>query len=99
MSTNRIFKTLLAAALAAGIGMPGAQAGPPPAAAPSVPELVYEAAADCYTVGQAVAAQNGGQLAAARQAKRGGRNVCVIVVLIPAKNGQRGRRQEFIVPQ
>lgn len=99
MNTNRILKTVLAAALAAGIGVPGARAGLPPVAPPSVPELVHEAAANCYAVGKAVAAQNGGTLAAAREAKRGGQNVCVIVVLIPAKNGQRGRRQEFVIPQ
>lgn len=60
---------------------------------------VPSAAADCYAVGQRVAAQSGGTLAAARSAKRGGQNVCVIVVLIPGKNGQRPRRQEVVVPQ
>jgi hypothetical protein len=59
---------------------------------------VPAAAADCYSVGQQVAAQNGGQLAKARPETRRGKTVCVVVVLIPAKNGQRPRRAEIVVP-
>ena len=55
-------------------------------------------AADCYSIGQRVAAQNGGQLAKARPETRRGKNVCVVVVLIPAKDGQRPRRAEIVVP-
>ncbi|MGN6467960.1 MAG: hypothetical protein ACTHLC_00080 [Rhizobiaceae bacterium] len=56
------------------------------------------AAADCYSVGQRVAAQNGGQLAKARPETRHGKTVCVVVVLIPARDGQRPRRAEIVVP-
>jgi len=56
------------------------------------------AASDCYAVGQAVAAQQGGTLAKASQSKRGGQTVCVIVVLVPGKDGQRPRRAEIVVP-
>ena len=56
------------------------------------------AAADCYGIGQQIAAENGGQLANVRQANRGGQTVCVIVVLVPGKDGGRPRRQEFTVP-
>lgn len=56
------------------------------------------AAADCYSIGQQVADQNGGQLANVREANRGGQPVCVIVVLVPGKDGGRPRRQEFTVP-
>jgi hypothetical protein len=59
---------------------------------------VPAAAADCYSVGQRVAAQNGGQLAKARPETRRGKTVCVVVVLIPAKDGQRPRRAEIVVP-
>jgi hypothetical protein len=55
-------------------------------------------AADCYSIGQQVAAENGGQLANVREANRGGQTVCVIVVLVPGKDGGRPRRQEFTVP-
>ena len=56
------------------------------------------AAADCYGIGQQIAAQNGGQLANVREANKGGRSVCVVVVLVPGKDGGRPRRQEFTVP-
>jgi hypothetical protein len=59
---------------------------------------VPAAAADCYSVGQQVAAQKGGQLAKARPETRRGKTVCVVVVLIPAKDGQRPRRAEIVVP-
>ncbi len=55
-------------------------------------------AADCYSIGQQIAAQNGGELANATQTEQNGRPACVIVVLIPGKDGGRPRRQEFIVP-
>jgi len=55
-------------------------------------------AADCYGIGQQIAAQNGGQLANVREADRGGQRVCVVVVLVPGKDGGRPRRQEFVVP-
>ena len=56
------------------------------------------AAADCYSIGEQVAAQNGGTLAKASQQNRGGQTVCVIVVLVPGKDGQRPRRTEVVVP-
>jgi hypothetical protein len=55
-------------------------------------------AADCYAIGQQVAQQNGGTLAKASQSTRGGQPVCVIVVLVPGKEGQRPRRSEIVVP-
>ncbi|WP_026060396.1 hypothetical protein [Pseudaminobacter salicylatoxidans] len=57
------------------------------------------AAADCYAIGQRVASQNGGTLARASASTQGGQPVCVIVVLVPGKDGQRPRRAEFVVPQ
>ncbi|MET3790752.1 hypothetical protein [Aquamicrobium terrae] len=57
------------------------------------------AAADCYSIGQQVAAQNGGTLARASEANRGGQAVCVIVVLVPGKDGERPRRTEVVVPK
>ncbi len=57
------------------------------------------AAADCYSIGQQVAAQNGGTLAKASEASKGGQAVCVIVVLVPGKDGERPRRTEIVVPK
>lgn len=56
------------------------------------------AAPDCHAIGQRYAAQAGGQLARATPDVRGGQQVCVIVVLMPAKDGQRPRRNEIVVP-
>ena len=53
---------------------------------------VVLAQGDCYAIGEQVAAQNGGTLAKASQPNRGGQTVCVIVVLVPGKDGQRPRR-------
>ena len=74
-----------------------ALASPLPASAGQKGEVLV-AQADCYAIGQQVAAENGGTLARAQSANRGGQEVCVIVVLVPGKEGQRPRRAEFVVP-
>jgi hypothetical protein len=62
-------------------------------------EPVLVAQADCYAVGQRVAAERGGTLARASEANQGGRSVCVVVVLVPGKDGERPRRTEVVVPR
>ena len=88
---------LLAAAAAA-----ATLAAPPAIGSPAYPPAdtgeTMTAAADCYSVGEQVAAQYGGTLAKASQQNRGGQTVCVIVVLVPGKDGQRPRRTEVVVP-
>lgn len=79
--------------------MLGAQVFPTPSLAAEQPAPVLMAAGDCYAVGQQVAAENGGTLARASQSDQGGQPVCVIVVLVPGKDGKRPRRVEFVVPQ
>ena len=59
---------------------------------------VGPAAADCYSIGQQIAAENGGQLANVREANQGGQPVCIVVVLIPGKDGSHPRRDQFTVP-
>lgn len=66
---------------------------------PQSPQAVVPVASDCYAIGQQVAAQHGGTLAKASSATRGGQAVCVIVVLVPGKEGERPRRAEIVVPQ
>jgi hypothetical protein len=61
-------------------------------------QATLAAAADCYAIGQQVAEQNGGTLAKASQTTRGGQEVCIIIVLVPGKDGQRPRRSEIVVP-
>jgi hypothetical protein len=56
------------------------------------------AQANCNAVGQQVASQQGGQLASASIETRDGRQVCVVVILLPARDGERGRRSEVVVP-
>ena len=82
----------VSAAAAAMPSVDGAPAGPAAAA------NVIPVGTDCYSIGRKVASQNGGQLARAAPQTRGDRTVCVIVVLVPAKDGQRPRRVEFTVP-
>ena len=53
---------------------------------------------DCYSIGQQVAAERGGTLAKAQQSTKGGQAVCVIVVLLPGKDGGRPRRTQIVVP-
>ena len=74
-----------------------ATAAPAPGV-PAAPSLVQPVQADCYAIGQQVAAQNGGTLARASAANRGVRQVCIIVVLVPGRDGQRPRRAQFVVP-
>jgi putative hemolysin len=98
MKTLRSIFRLPVLALCAA-GLLGPQILPAPSLAAEQPAPVLMAAADCYAVGQQVAAQNGGTLARASQSDQGGQPVCVIVVLVPAKDGKRPRRVEFVVPQ
>jgi len=93
------FRTFVALALTASatFGAPSAMAVP--VVVPGMDNTVVSVAADCYAVGQQVAAQKGGTLAKASQSTRGGQAVCVIVVLVPGKDGQRPRRAEVVVPQ
>jgi hypothetical protein len=98
MKTLRsIFRTAVLS-LSAG-GLLSAQAFAMPIAVPERIGLVQTVAADCYAIGQQVAAQNGGTLARASASTQGGQAVCVIVVLVPGKDGERPRRAEFVVPQ
>lgn len=92
-----LFRSVVLALCAAGTLV--SEAGAIPVAAPAQVDSVIRIASDCYAVGQQVAAQNGGTLAKASQSTRGGQPVCVIVVLVPGKNGQRPRRSEIVVPR
>lgn len=92
-----LFRTVALALCASGLFL--AQARAFPVAAPNHVDPVVSVAADCYAVGQQVAAQNGGTLAKASSSTRGGQAVCVIVVLVPGKEGERPRRAEIVVPQ
>jgi hypothetical protein len=100
MKTSRnAVHSLLAAGLGLLAGLAASTASALPDMRPSTPAFHHRAAADCHAVGQQVAAQNGGQLARATPSTQGGQPVCVIVVLVPAKDGSHPRRMEVVVPQ
>ncbi|TJW12618.1 MAG: hypothetical protein E5W82_15960 [Mesorhizobium sp.] len=90
------FRTAILALSAAGLF--ALQATAMPVVVPEQVQPVVLAASDCYAIGQQVAEQNGGTLAKASQSTRGGQPVCVIVILVPGKDGQRPRRSEIVVP-
>ncbi len=76
-----------------------AMAGSLPLTKPSLHSVARTVSADCHAIGQAKASQVGGTLAKATPKTVKGNNVCIIVVLVPGKDGKRPRRAEFVVPQ
>jgi hypothetical protein len=93
-----LVRSIAAAAFMLAVGGEHATAGAQRGLQPAGEDLVISVAADCYSIGERVAAQRGGTLARASAAKRGGQTVCIIVVLVPGKDGQRPRRTEVVVP-
>lgn len=83
-------RRLTGAALAAAFGLA-------PALGLAQEDTTQVAAADCFSIGKQVAAENGGTLARASATTQDGQTYCVIVVLVPGKEGQRPRRAEFVV--
>jgi hypothetical protein len=87
------------AGIAAAVALAASQVLAAPAwSAEDFDEPVQVAAADCYAVGEQVAAQHGGTLAKASSSNRGGQTICHIVVLVPGKDGQRPKRVQVDVP-
>ncbi|WP_273754527.1 hypothetical protein [Bartonella sp. MM73XJBT.G] len=55
-------------------------------------------AAGCAEVGKRVATQEKGVLVRSKLVVQDGRDMCAIVVVIPARNGEKLRRVETFVP-
>ncbi|WP_375607783.1 MULTISPECIES: hypothetical protein [unclassified Bartonella] len=55
-------------------------------------------AADCAEVGKKVAIQEKGVLVRSKLVVEDGRDMCAIVVVVPARNGEKLRRVEVVVP-
>lgn len=70
----------------------------PPVQVPDRPPTIMYASGNCHAIGMQHAARSGGQLLRATPEIRGGQTVCVIVVAEPAREGQRPRRTEIVVP-
>ncbi|TKT81239.1 hypothetical protein [Aquamicrobium sp. LC103] len=88
----------LLVALGAAVSSVSTPASALPLVSPNAPGNVVYVADDCYAIGMQQARQVGGQLAKATPETRGGRTVCVIVVLVPGRDGERPRRNEIVVP-
>ncbi|WP_110751006.1 hypothetical protein [Phyllobacterium leguminum] len=69
-----------------------------PLTSPQKGALLVKVAGDCVAIGQRVAGEQGGTLTKATPAVQNGRNVCVVVVLVPGRDGERPRRVEVAVP-
>ncbi|WCR55345.1 hypothetical protein [Bartonella clarridgeiae] len=54
-------------------------------------------AADCVEVGKKIAVQQGGTLTRSTPSIRDDKNMCVVVIVIPAHNGNKLRRVEVVV--
>ncbi|GEM_PF-1464782 len=83
---------LLLPALAAGPAVAANFAAPVEAPARSI-----QIAANCNAVAQEVGAQYGGRAKGTAES-RGGQEVCVVVVVVEGKKGERGQRIEVVVP-
>jgi len=69
------------------------------AAGQNLDGLTLMAADNCFAVGQSIASDRGVTLVAAQAAVQNGQNVCKIVVLAPATNGGRPKREIIYIPQ
>lgn len=99
MNILRPFIGMAATAFFAAATPGGAGAAMPAAPGPSNPasSLVVPVAGDCNSIAQQMAEQYGGR-AKATVENRGGKNVCVIVIVVDGKNNERGQRIQKVVP-
>ena len=67
-------------------------------AMPPAPGLIVPVQSDCRSIGQQIADQHGGTLADAHVENLNGQNVCVGVVVVQGRDGERGRQIPFAVP-
>lgn len=87
LRTFAVAANMLALAVASALAAPAALQ-------PQAPDMVVTVQADCYAVGQRVAAEMGGRLL---NVTASGGN-CVVTVMIPGENGQPPRRERVVVP-
>ena len=76
----------------------GALATASPVVADDAGVLVAQGA-DCYSIGQSVASQNGASEFSASEAVVNGKPVCRIIMVVPGGNGERPKRVEVTVPK
>ncbi|MDR0254097.1 MAG: hypothetical protein LBI75_13040 [Brucellaceae bacterium] len=95
--TAAVFTSIVPSAGAAGLQrhMP---ADLQPVQTASAKQRVTRISGDCAEIGQQVAAQQGGTLTKATASVQNGAPVCIVVVLVPGRDGERPRRVEVAVP-
>ncbi len=95
MKTRTLITWIVGASL-----MASATAGAAPArfTPPALEPGTELASGNCNAIGQQTAQQMGGQLHSASMENQNGRPVCVIVVVIPGRDGNRGQRERIVVP-
>ncbi len=86
------------ALIAVSLGLLPVDAGALPMSVPQTSGMVVTVDGDCTAVGERVAASQGGQLAKATPSTQNGAPVCIVVVLVPGRDGERPRRVEVAVP-
>ncbi|WP_353619312.1 hypothetical protein [Ochrobactrum sp. SFR4] len=95
--TAAVFTSIVPSAGAAGLQR-HVPAGLQQAQSASSQSRIIRVAGDCAAIGQQVAAQQGGTLTKATAAVQNGAPVCIVVVLVPGRDGERPRRVEVAVP-
>lgn len=84
----------------AGVAMPEEGAGSPTARAEQDGQAPYKLAqADCADAAAEAAAQTGGQVLSVSSRSEGGRIVCEVTVLVPARDGERPRKTTITIRQ
>lgn len=84
-------------ALAGLLAAPASGLAAMPAATVEAPSMAVPIQANCNAVAQQVGAQYGGRARGSLQ-NRGGQQVCVVVVVVEGKKGERTQRIEVVVP-
>lgn len=98
MKTSRTFMSALLVAVMVLGGLAGEVLAMSPGPFAHGGEVWLASNGNCYAIGERYAAQQGGQLARATRETRNGQEVCVVVVLLPARDGERPRRAETVLP-
>jgi len=103
MTQNLLRRTLYALLLVTfgGVNAAGASYAVAPGSwSPAEPaDEVRVAQGGCSAAAAQAAAQSGGQVLSVQTAERGGQTVCIVTVLVPARDGERPRRQTITIAQ
>lgn len=96
--TGSVLTSIVPSAVAAGLQRHNSAGLQIAQAANSHKQTQHVAGGDCAVIGQQVAAAQGGTLTKATAVVQNGAPVCIVVVLVPGRSGERPRRVEVAVP-